>query len=104
MKPWKRRGQKARDSEVWRVSLCVLSPLVDEIPVSYVAERLAPHLVKVGRRTECEAMIRRQLFERVPIALQEGQMSMAGRDERGSRWIIRAQQARSDGSGPRNPI
>ena len=72
MKPWKRRGQKARDSELWRVSLCVLSPLVDEIPVSYVAERLAPHLVKVGRRTECEAMIRHQLFERVPIALARG--------------------------------
>ena len=35
-------------------------------------ERLAPHLVKVGRRTECEAMIRHQLFERVPIALARG--------------------------------
>ena len=35
-------------------------------------ERLSPHLVKVGRRTECEAMIRHQLFERVPIALARG--------------------------------
>ena len=33
---------------------------------------LAPHLVKVGRQTECEATIRHQLFERVPIALARG--------------------------------
>ena len=109
-----------------QVSLCVSLLLpVDEIPVSYVAtheiddrpvhdhktgERLAPQLVKVGRQTECEAMNRHQLFERVPITLahvgsrQEGQMSIAGRDERRSRWTIRAKQARCDGSGPRNPI
>ena len=67
--------------------VCSLITLVDEIPVKYVAthviderpvydhktgERLAPHLVKVGRWTECEAMIRHQLFERVPIALARG--------------------------------
>ena len=56
--------------------------IFDEIPVSYVAthemddrpvhdhktgERLSPHLVKVGRQTEHEALTRHQLFERVPI-------------------------------------
>ena len=62
-------------------------PLVDEIPVSFVAtheiddrpvydhktgERLARHLVKIGRRTECEAMVRHQLFERALIPLARG--------------------------------
>ena len=116
MKQWNRRGQKARDSKPWPVSLCVLFlPPVDEIPVSHVAsheiderpvydhktgERLAPHLVKVGRRTECETSTVRTCADRVG-SRQEGQMSMAGR---WSRWTIRAQQARCDGSGPRNPI
>ena len=60
---------------------------VDEILVSYVAtdeiddrpvydhktgERLSPHLVKVGRQTEHDAMTRHQLFERVPIAMARG--------------------------------
>ena len=35
-------------------------------------ELLSPHLVKVGRQTECEAMIRHQLFERVSIILARG--------------------------------
>ena len=35
-------------------------------------ERLSPHLVKVGRQTEHDAMTRHQLFERVPIALARG--------------------------------
>ena len=35
-------------------------------------ELLAPHVVKVGRQMECEAVIRHQLFERVPIALAGG--------------------------------
>ena len=58
--------------------------LVGEIPVNYDAtreiddrpvydhktsERLSPHLVKVGRQTEHDAMTRRQLFECVPIAM-----------------------------------
>ena len=30
-------------------------------------ERLSPHLVKVGRQTEYDAMTRHQLFEGVPI-------------------------------------
>ena len=121
MKQWNRRGQKAGDSEPWpSLPVCSLLPPVDEILVSCVAtheiderpvydhkmdERLALHLVKTGRGTECEAMIRHQLFDRVPIALpsrQEGQMSMAGRDGRESRWTT--QQARCGGSGPRNPI
>ena len=61
--------------------------LVDEIPVSYVAtheiderlvydhktgERLAPHLVNIGVRTECEAMVRHQFIERVLIPLARG--------------------------------
>ena len=60
--------------------VCSLLTLVDEIPVSYVAtheiddrpvhdhktgEWLSPHLVN-------EAMIRHQLFERVPIAMARG--------------------------------
>ena len=67
--------------------VCSLSPFAGEIPVSYVAtheidkrpvcdhktgERMAPQLVQVGRRTECEAMIRHQFFERVPIAMARG--------------------------------
>ena len=66
------------------LSVCSLLPPVNEISVSYVAtheiderpvydqktgERLARHLVKIGRRTECEAMVRHQLFERVLIPL-----------------------------------
>ena len=70
-------------------SPCVFSHSlpVDEIPVKYVAtheiderpvydhktgERLSRHLVKVGRQTEHDAMIRHQLFERVPIAMARG--------------------------------
>ena len=67
--------------------VCSLLIPVDEIPVSYVAtheiddrpvhdrktgERLSPHLVKVGRQTEHDAMIRHQLLERVPIAMARG--------------------------------
>ena len=76
-----------RQRSVAGLPVCSLLPLVDEIPVSYVAthemndrpvhdhktgELLAPHLVKVSRQAECEAMIRHQLFERVPIALARG--------------------------------
>ena len=65
----------------------LIAPPVDEIPVNYVAtheiderpvydhktgERLSRHLVKVGRQTEHDAMIRHQLFERVPIAMARG--------------------------------
>ena len=47
---------------------------IDERPVydHKMDDRLAPHLVKLGRRTECEAMIRHQLFEHVPIVLARG--------------------------------
>ena len=70
-----------------RSPVCSLLPPVDEIPVNYVAtheidhrpvydhktgERLPPHLVKVGRQTEHDAMIRHQLFERVPITKARG--------------------------------
>ena len=66
------------------LSMCSFLLLVDEILVGYVAthelderlvhdhktgERVAPHVVKIGRRTECEAMVRHQLFERVLIPL-----------------------------------
>ena len=79
--------ESKRQRTVAGLPVLSLLPSVDEIPVSYVAtheiderpvyehktgERFAPHLVKVGRRTECEAMIRHQLFERVPIALARG--------------------------------
>ena len=62
------------------LSMCSLLPLVDEILVGYVAthelderlvhdhktgERVAPHVVKIGRRAEC----RHQLFERMLIPL-----------------------------------
>ena len=72
--------------------------LVDEILVSCVAkheiddrpphdhktgERLGPHLVSIGRRTQCEAMARYQLFERALIRLARG---------------------KNNGSGPRDPI
>ena len=93
--------------------VCSLLRLVDEILVSYVAtheiderpvydhktgERLAPHMVKVGRQTEFRTCADRG------GSRQGGQMSMAGPDERVNRWTIRAQQARCDGSGPWNPI
>ena len=80
------------------LSVCSLLPLVDEILVSYVAkheiddrpahdhntgERLGPHLVNIGRRTQCEAMARYQLFERALIRLARG---------------------KNNGSGPRDPI
>ena len=75
------------------LSVCsLLTPVdeisIDEIPVIYVAtheidhrpvydhktgERLPPHLVKVGRQTEHDAMIRHQLFERVPITKARGE-------------------------------
>ena len=115
------RAESKRQRTVAGFPVCSLLPAVDEIPLSYVAthqvderpvydrktgERLALHLVKVARRTECEEIVRHQLFEcadRVG-SRQESQMSMAGRDERGSRWTTRAQQARCGGSGPRNPI
>ena len=47
---------------------------VDERPVHdhKTGEMMAPHLVKVGRQTECEGMIRHQLFYRVPIGLAGG--------------------------------
>ena len=90
---------------------------VDEIPVSYVAtheiddrpvydhktgERLSPHLVKVGRQTEHDAMTRHQLFERVPIAMARGKkVRCQWLDEmKREQWTIRAQQTRCDGSGP----
>ena len=81
-------GQEGPESKRQRtvagLPICSLLPPVDKLPLIYVAtheidekpvydhktcERLAPNLVKLGRRTECEAMIRHQLFERVPIAL-----------------------------------
>ena len=76
-----------RQRTVAGLPVCSLLLPVDEIPVSYVAtheiderpvydhktgERLAPHMVNVDGRTECEAMIRHQLFERVLIALARG--------------------------------
>ena len=82
--PWNRRDQKARDSERWLVSLCALSHLLltrslctheidDRLAYDHkTGERLAPHLVKIGRRTGCEATIRHQLFGRVPISLVRG--------------------------------
>ena len=62
------------------LSVCSLLPLVAESPVSYVAkheiderlvhkhltgERLAPNILKIGRGTQCEAMVGHQLLERV---------------------------------------
>ena len=79
--------QSKRQRTVAGLPVCTLLLHVDEILLSHVAtheiderpvydhktdEQLAPHLVKVGRQTECEAMIRHQLFERVPIALARG--------------------------------
>ena len=47
---------------------------IDEKPVydHRTGELLVPHLLKVGGLTECEAMIRHQLIERVPIVLARG--------------------------------
>ena len=49
-------------------------PRIDDRPVydHKTGERLSPHLVKVGRQTEHDAMTRHQLFERVPIAMARG--------------------------------
>ena len=86
--------------------MCSLLPLVNEISVSYVAtheiderpvydqktgERLARHLVKVGRRAECEAMVRHQLFERVLIPLARGKKERC-------RWLDELKQ------GPDGPF
>ena len=72
--------ESKRQRAVAGLPVCSLLTPVDEIPVSYVAtheiddrpvcdhktgERLSPHLVKVGRQTEHDAMTRHQLFERV---------------------------------------
>ena len=79
--------ESKRQRTVAGLSVCSLLTLldeisIDEIPVNYVAtheidhipvydhktgERLPPNLVKVGLQTEHDAMIRHQLFERVPI-------------------------------------
>ena len=82
--------ESKRQRTVAVLSVCsLLTPVdeIDEIPVNYVAtheidqksvydhrtgERLPPHLVKVGRQNEHDAMIRHQLFERVPIAQARG--------------------------------
>ena len=84
--------ESKRQRTVAGLSVCSLLTPVDEIPidgipVNYVAthdidhrpvhdhktgERLPPHLVKVGRLTEHDAMIRHQLFERVPITKARG--------------------------------
>ena len=79
--------ESKRQRTVAGLPVCSLLIPADEIPVSYVAtheiddrpvydhktgERLSPHLVKVGRRTEHDAMTRHQLFERVPIAMARG--------------------------------
>ena len=82
-------GQESkRQRTVAGLPVCSLSfDPADWIPVSHVAtheiddrpvydhkigERLSPHLVKVGRQTEHEALNRRQLFEPVPIARARG--------------------------------
>ena len=79
--------QEGPESKRHDPCVCSLLIPVDEIPVSYIAtheiddrpvydhmtgERLSPHLVKVGRQTEHDAMNRHQLFERVPIAMARG--------------------------------
>ena len=66
-------------------------------------ERLSPHLVKVGKQTEHEAMTRHQLFERVPIAMARGKKvrcQWLDETKERAKWISRAQQTRCDGSGP----
>ena len=44
---------------------------IDDRPVNdqKTGKRLFPHLVKVGRHTEHDAMTKHQLFERVPISM-----------------------------------
>ena len=81
------RPESKRQRTVASLLVCSLLTPVDDIPVSYVAtheiddrpvhdhktgEQLSPHLVKVGRQTEHDAMTRHQLFERVPIARARG--------------------------------
>ena len=88
--------ESKRQRTVAGLPVCSLLIFVDEIPVSYVAtheiddrpvydhktgERLSPHLVKVGRQTEHDAMTRHQLFERVPIALARGKVRWQWLDE-----------------------
>ena len=110
--PWEMMEQQGPGSKRQRtvagLPVCSFSrgPVYDH----KTGERLAPHVAKIGRQTECEAMIRPQLFETCTFgdpacSRQEGEMFMAGRDEGGGgRWTIRAQQARCDGSDPRHPI
>ena len=83
-----------------RLPVCSLMHQVDKLTVDYVViheidykpvydhrtgERLPPHLVKVGRQTEHEAMtdINCSNVFRVKGSRQESKMSMARRDERG---------------------
>ena len=71
--------ESKRQRTVAGLPVCSLLTPVDEIPASCVAtheidnrpvhdrktgERLSPHMVKVGRQTEHEAMTRHRLFER----------------------------------------
>ena len=53
---------------------CFATHEIDGRPVydHKTSEWLSPHLVKVGRQTEHDAMTRHQLFERVPIAMVRG--------------------------------
>ena len=64
--------ESKRQRIVAGLSVCSLLTPVDEISINKTGERLPPHLVKVGRQTEHDAMIRHQLFERVPITKARG--------------------------------
>ena len=85
IRPFVTGGDETMEQEGAGLPVCSLLIPVDEIPVSYVAthelddrpvydhktgELLSPHLVKVGRQTEPDAMTRHQLFDRL-VAMEE---------------------------------
>ena len=79
---------------------------IDDRPVydHKTVERLSPHLVKVGRQTEHDAMTKHRLFERVPIAMarvETVRCQWLDEMEEGARGpFVRSPQTRCDGSGP----
>ena len=97
--------ESKRQRTVAGLPVCSILILVDEIPVELrchtrdrrqtmtprQSERYSPHLVKVGRQTEQDAMTRHELFERVPIAMARGKkVRCQWLDEmkEGSKWTI----------------
>ena len=79
---------------------------IDDRPVydHKTSERLSPHLAKVGRQTEHDAMTRHQLFKRVPIEMARGKkvrcQSLDEMKEGANGPFVRSRLVAMEGSGP----